>query len=509
MDNDTPTPGPQESHPPFMSERNEEGAAGVHSGMDDTTIPADEATPTDPPVDDDTTNQAPVPPEASPEDASGGISADTGEMAVTDEVLRTEFMYDDPYALVGAAQSAPPGDDHPPAVPPVSAPFATPSAPQPRKERTGLVFFFGALAAAVLGALITVGILAMTGTFDDPIAAPIPTTVPTTVAAAPIITEITNEIGSAVNPTAIAVKVLPSIVTVNVFEDGPGDGDPRDRIITGSGSGVVMSTEGYLITNHHVVEGATSYSVTFEDGRTYEADLVGSDSLTDLAVLRITAEGLKPIVFGSTGDLAVGDPAVAVGNPLGQEGGSSISAGIISAFNRRVDFADSSTLHGMIQTDAAINSGSSGGALVDAEGSLIGITSAIGVSTAGPEGIGYAIPIELVDRITAELIETGDVIHPFLGVRIQTFFGLAADGAIVPSGVEVESIDGTVSAAQDAGIEVGDVVVDIAGRRIETLSDLILSVRLYRVGDIVTFTIERGAETLEVDVTMGQRPEGV
>ena len=164
----------------------------------------------------------------------------------------------------------------------------------------------------------------------------------------------------------------------------------------------------------------------------------------------------------------------------------------------------------MIQTDAAINSGSSGGALVDAEGRLIGITSAIGVSTAGPEGIGYAIPIELVDRITAELIETGDVIHPFIGVTMQSFFDLAPDGAIVPSGAVIESIEsgaGSVSAAGDAGIEAGDVIVDIGGKSISSQSDLILAVRLYRVGDTVTFTVKRGGDALQFDVTMGQRPE--
>jgi S1-C subfamily serine protease len=366
-----------------------------------------------------------------------------------------------------------------------------------------LMFILVAIVAGVVGALLTYAVLTATGAFDTE-AAPAPPTVATTVAATPIVTEITNSADATVDPTAVAQKVMPSIVTVNVFEGSSDDGD--GRIATGSGSGVVMSTEGYLITNHHVIDGADSYDVTFEDGRTYEAELIGSDSLTDLAVLQISADGLVPVEFGSADALLVGDPAVAVGNPLGQQGGASITVGIISAFDRRVDFADDTSLFGMIQTDAAINSGSSGGALVDAEGKLVGITSAIGVSTAGPEGIGYAIPVELVERITSEIVETGDVKHPFLGVTVQTFFDTASDGAVFPAGAIIESIEGAESAAGSAGILAGDIVVDIGGEPITSQTDLILAVRLYRVGEAVDFTVDRSGELLEFEVTMAQRP---
>jgi S1-C subfamily serine protease len=163
----------------------------------------------------------------------------------------------------------------------------------------------------------------------------------------------------------------------------------------------------------------------------------------------------------------------------------------------------------MIQTDAAINSGSSGGALVDAEGKLIGITSAIGVSTAGTEGIGYAIPIELVDRITAEIIETGDVEHPFMGVQMQTFFDEATDGAIIPAGAiigEITEVEGFPSSAGAAGMQVDDIVVAIEGEPITSQDDLILKVRLYRVGDTITFTVDRAGEEIDLSVTLGQRP---
>ncbi|MFV2000760.1 MAG: S1C family serine protease, partial [Acidimicrobiia bacterium] len=233
----------------------------------------------------------------------------------------------------------------------------------------------------------------------------------------------------------------------------------------------------------------------------------GTDPLTDLAVLKISADNLVPVEFGSSDALVVGDPAVAIGNPLGQDGGSSVSVGIVSAFNRQVEFGDGSLLHGMIQTDAAINSGSSGGALVDSEGKLIGITSAIGVSQAGPEGIGYAIPVELVERITAEIIETGDVQHPFLGVTVGTFLEQAPDGATTPSGSDIQTIEGTDSAAGIAGLEPGDVIVRIGDKEISNQTDLILAVRLYRVGDMVEFEALRDGVSMTFDVVMGQRPE--
>lgn len=160
----------------------------------------------------------------------------------------------------------------------------------------------------------------------------------------------------------------------------------------------------------------------------------------------------------------------------------------------------------MIQTDAAINSGSSGGALFDAEGRLIGITSAIGVSQAGPEGIGYAIPIELVDRITAEIIETGDVAHPFLGVTIGDHHEEAEDGAIFLAGAIIDTIEGTDSAAGMAGLQPGDVIISIGEKSIVDQTDLILAVRLYRVGDEVDFVAIREGETLSFSVVMGQRP---
>ena len=487
MRNDTPDNGSDDSQPPFISEGNDDGVSSVAEDMmDHNDTPPTEA------------------PESAERPGAIGI-ADTGEMAPIDRSIQPSVVEAAPFDYDTYYGTEPIWPDESLGEPPAEA--RTP------KTRDGAMYFIGAIAAGVVGAALTVGVLAATGTFNDegPALAVPPTQEAVTSTEAPSDspapinnTIINNELGSAVNPTAVAVKTIPSIVTVNTFS-----GEGESAVGVGSGSGVVLTSDGYIATNEHVVDGAANYAVTFEDGRVYEAELVGQDALTDLAVLKITADGLVPIEFGSSDVLALGDPAVAVGNPLGQDGGSSISVGIVSAFDRQVDFGDGSSLFGMIQTDAAINSGSSGGALVNADGQLIGITSAIGVSNAGPEGIGYAIPVELVERITDEIIEIGDVNHPFLGVTVGTFLEEKADGAIQPSGAEIIGIEGDDSAAAAAGIEEGDVVVMIGDKEISTRNDLILEVRLYRVGDVVEFGVLRNGEPLRFSVEMGQRPSAL
>ena len=234
--------------------------------------------------------------------------------------------------------------------------------------------------------------------------------------------------------------------------------------------------------------------------------MIGSDPLTDLAVLRIDATNLTPIELGSTEGLAVGQPAVAVGNPLGQEGGASLTVGVLSAFNRDVQFSDGSRLSGMLQTDAPITQGSSGGALVDINGELIGITSAIGVSEAGAEGIGYATPVEIVQRVTDEIIETGGVRHAFLGIEGQDFLASQPDGALKPAGAEIATLLAD-SAAGDAGLEAGDVIIRMDDQEVLTMQDLVLSLRLYRVGNEVEFAVERDGRIVTATVVLGERPD--
>ena len=509
MDNDTSPTASDESHDSFISQGNADETPSVQHNMEDTTHPSPEGSSHAPAgtVESTTIDDASAPLEDAPIDTTLLDSEHLDSTTNVDRIEEAVFVYDDDQPPLSPAE-ADTGTFA--AVTPPSAATASSSAQQTYEQKNaGALYLIGALVAAILGSLLTVGVLALTGTFDDPpvtVSSPPATVIETTQGPN---TQIINGLGSDVNETAIAAKVIPSIVTVNVLRESTDDNGTVGEVPTGSGSGVVQSAEGYIITNHHVIAGGDAYTVTFEDGREYTAILVGSDEYTDLAVLQIKADGLVPIEYGSSDSLAVGDPAVAIGNPLGQAGGSSITSGIISAFDRQVGFADNSRLFGMIQTDAAINSGSSGGALVDAEGKLIGITSAIGVSQAGPEGIGYAIPIELVDRITAEIIETGDVEHPFMGVEMRTFFDEASDGAVVPAGAiigSIEDVEGFPSAAGAAGMQVDDVVVAIDGDPITSQDDLILKVRLYRVGDTITFTVERAGETIDLPVTLGKRP---
>jgi S1-C subfamily serine protease len=313
--------------------------------------------------------------------------------------------------------------------------------------------------------------------------------------------------GDHVSAAAVARKVVPSIVTVDV---GTGAGVNFDLV--GTGSGVVLTSDGLVATNHHVVVDADTFRVTFSDGRMYQATLVGSDRRTDLAVLSIPAGDLIPIEIGSSIDADIGQTAIAVGSPLGLDGGPSVTVGVLSAFGRQVRTGSNTSidvLFDMLQTDAPITQGSSGGALVDANGKLLGITSAIGVSAAGAEGIGFAIPVELVTRITDELIETGTVQHPFIGVSLDTVFAGNGDGSQTPAGAVITGFAMDASAAETAGIEVDDLVVAYDGNTVTIPDDLISGLRSYRVGDTVTLSVTRGSEHLEIPIVLGIRPENL
>lgn len=312
---------------------------------------------------------------------------------------------------------------------------------------------------------------------------------PELVEAAPAPTGITAQPVSAPIPSDAAVvgaAVIPSIVTVEVGTESSGTFIPG-----GSGSGVVLDTDGHIVTNHHVAEGGPAARVILSDGRIYGAELIGSDPLTDLAVLEVSATDLNPISFGSADDLTIGTPAIAVGNPLGLKGGPSLSVGVVSALGREVQTGPDTILYGMIQTDAPITSGSSGGSLVDATGALIGITTAVGVSNIGVEGIGFATPVEIVERVVAEIIATGSVSHALLGISGGTAYEQTDDGGSAPVGVTVESVS-TGSAADDAGIVIGDVITSINGVPVLTIDELVTTLRHVRAGDPVNVELSDG-----------------
>ena len=389
------------------------------------------------------------------------------------------------------------GLDYTIAAPP---PPAAPKPQAPSRVSSYLPIGIVAFLSAIVGALLTVGLLSVAGFFDtETPVAEVADVVATTVAPAAAPPTTTAAVESEAMVEAVWAKVFPSVVTVHV-----GDTDE----VFGSGSGVALGN-GYIATNHHVIEDAEVTRIILQDGRSYEAVVVGSDPYTDLAVLSVEGADLTPVEIGNIDDLSVGQITIAVGNPLGQDGGSSLTVGVLSALSRRVIFVDETSLFGMLQTDAPITNGSSGGALVDDEGRLIGITSAIGLSEAGAEGIGYAIPVDLVQRVTNEIIETGEVRHAFLGILGRDFVDEAADGAQIPAGAEIEGIDPEDGAAARAGLETGDVIVAMEGVEIRTMDDLVLQLRLYRVGDTIEVEVLRPGGVVTVAVTLDERPDGV
>jgi putative serine protease PepD len=357
----------------------------------------------------------------------------------------------------------------------------------------------GMMLAGLIGAASASAILLLAD--DD---APPPTTVAaTTATTVPSVTGAAPSTAESSTATEVAALVIPSIVTVEVSSTAS-----DEFVADASGSGVVLTSSGTIVTNQHVVDGSAAIRVVFADGRTYTATLLGEDGLTDLAVIDIQTEGLIPIAIGSSRSMSIGDTAIAIGSPLGLEGGPSVTVGVLSAFDRRVDTGEDTELFGMLQTDAPITRGSSGGALVDAQGRLIGITSAIGVSDVGAEGLGFAIPVEMVERITADLIATGVSPHPFLGISGATHFETQVDGALAPAGVEVAEVIADTAAAL-GGLAVGDIITTFDGKPVVTMDRLVVELRYFRVGDIIELGITRNGAPMALAVTLLERPEDV
>jgi S1-C subfamily serine protease len=296
--------------------------------------------------------------------------------------------------------------------------------------------------------------------------------------------------------TDIAAAVSPSVAAVEVSAAGPEGGGT----VTGQGSAVIIDPDGLLATNNHVVAEAVEVTVVLADGSRYEAEVVGTDPTTDLAVLRIDATGL-PAAELAEGLPEVGDLAIAIGSPFGLEG--SVTAGIVSAVDRTLA-GQNTTLTGLIQTDAAINPGNSGGALVDAEGRVIGINTAILSGSGTNDGVGFAVASPVVRDITQQLSETGTVERAVLGIagqdvdpRVAAAYGLAEDaGALI---VQVEP----GSAADVAGLQPGDLVVAADGEPVTSMGELAAAIQAREPGDELSLTIVRQGERLEVTAELG------
>ena len=289
----------------------------------------------------------------------------------------------------------------------------------------------------------------------------------------------------------VAARVLPSVVSIDV----------RSQSGAGTGSGVVLDEDGHVLTNHHVVASGVGgeISVVFSDGRRAQAEVVGLDPVTDLAVLDVEdVEDLEPIAVGRSSEVRVGDPVVAVGSPLGLSG--TVTTGIVSALGRTVRTDPETPLLGAIQTDAAINPGNSGGALVDDQGRLIGINTAISTRGGGGSiGLGFAIPVDEARSVAEQLIRTGQAQHPALGVAAASV--PVEDGR---AGVRLEDVAAAGSAA-DAGLRAGDVVLAVDGTEVETVEELVLELRSHEVGEAVTVTYLRDGRERTAQVVLSPR----
>lgn len=273
-----------------------------------------------------------------------------------------------------------------------------------------------------------------------------------------------------------------------------------------AGSGFVISSNGYILTNYHVIDGATSIQVAFHDGTTYPATLVGGEASNDVAVLKIDAEGLTPVVLGDSDNLVVGEQVCTIGNPLG-ELTFSLTVGYVSAKDRAITFSDGKTIN-MIQTDTAINSGNSGGALFNSYGQVVGISSAkysgSSSSSASIEGIGFAIPINDVKSIVTDLMEKGYVTgKPSLGI-LNNNVSSQAQYYGVPAGAYVEAVlEG--SAADKAGLKVGDIITAVDDTTVTTTKELSTAMNSHKAGDTVTLTVYREGKSVTVTATLDEQ----
>jgi putative serine protease PepD len=293
----------------------------------------------------------------------------------------------------------------------------------------------------------------------------------------------------------IAKTATPSVVEIDATSTGTGSPfGGQGGAQSAEGTGFVYDTKGDIVTNEHVVDGASSVSVKFSDGSTYKATVVGTDTSTDLAVIHVNAPASKlvPLTLADSSKVAVGDGVVAIGNPFGLD--DTVTSGIVSAINREITAPDNSPIEGAIQTDAAINHGNSGGPLLNAKAQVIGITSQIQSDSGGSDGVGFAIPSNTVRTIAAELISSGKAQHALLGVNVKT----------ASNGVAVADVQAG-SAAGNAGLKAGDVITSVDGTTVTSAEQLRAIIDSHQPGDKLSLTVLRGGSTTSFSATLGSR----
>ena len=313
---------------------------------------------------------------------------------------------------------------------------------------------------------------------------------------------------------AVANKVLPSIVGISI-DYTVNSMFGQSSTAKASGSGIIISEDGYILTNNHVINSSSSnsnsyYQITeannlkvtlYNDDTEYDAKVIGSDSQTDLAVIKIEKTDLTAAELGDSSAVQVGEFAMAVGNPLGLQ--SSISCGIVSAKDREVTDTDTKTTYHVIQTDAAINSGNSGGALVNADGKVIGINT-LKLSGTGVEGIGFAIPINSTIDVYKELISKGKISRPFIGITGIDLDEATAKKNNLVEGIYVKSIE-NFSAAEKAGVKVGDVITEADGSLVKNMAELNTIKNKHSVGDKLKIKVNRDGKEKELTLTLQEQ----
>jgi len=304
----------------------------------------------------------------------------------------------------------------------------------------------------------------------------------------------------------VANKAEPSVVSINIFQR---ETEQTARTLLGEGSGVIYKPDGYIISNNHVVEMGETYqlTVTLATGQEFEAKIVGRDPLTDLAVVKIDKSDLPAAEFGTSKNLQIGELAVAIGHPFGLP--TSVTSGVISALNVDIETGNGSPMIDLIQTDAAINPGNSGGALCNKYGKVIGINTMI-VSTSGSNaGVGFAIPVDLAVNVADQIIATGKVSHPFIGIEGVTISDEISKQFNLGNlqGVYIANVV-SGGPAEKAGIMSGDVITAINGEQVKTYSDLITILREHKVGEKISVTVIRNDEEKIFEVNLIERPAG-
>jgi Do/DeqQ family serine protease len=317
--------------------------------------------------------------------------------------------------------------------------------------------------------------------------------------------------------SSAAKKAAPAVVSINTSKAAqrhPRSNDPWFRFFFGDqgddqpqvglGSGVIVSSEGYILTNNHVVAGADEIEVTLNDSRHARGKVIGTDPDTDLAVLKIELDKLPAIVLGNSDALQVGDQVLAIGNPFGV--GQTVTSGIVSALGRNQ--LGINTFENFIQTDAAINPGNSGGALVDINGNLEGINTAIYSRSGGSMGIGFAIPVSIAKQVLGDIVKEGKVTRGWIGVEpndlspeLAETFGVKANAGVIITGVLQNG------PAAKAGIRPGDVITNVEDKKVDNVQELLTAVAGLKPGSESRFALQRGADKMELNVTPGLRPK--